>query len=86
MSDELEQTRRLLDISQECVRELRAANARKQAWIDGVMAQERKSAQFQDAYGKWWNCMDERHRKDTEECGSFPMRDLITRPAPFEDK
>jgi len=52
VSDELEQTRRLLDISQECVRELRAANARLQAWHDAVMGQESTVSQYYDAIGR----------------------------------
>jgi len=58
---------------------LRAANARQRAWIDGVMGQERHSLAVVP-YAFTAGFVPAEHALTTKTV------ELITRPAPFEDK
>lgn len=65
--------------SANAIRMLTAENARQRAWIDGVMAQERHSlAAVPYAYAPCF--------AHPENAPTMKTVELITRPAPFEDK
>jgi hypothetical protein len=53
-----------------------------QAIEDWKKAQVPASYQFQDRDGEWGNFLNDRHRQDTTEDGTWPIRSLYTLEQP----